>query len=153
VLRALLSGSFFNSPSFSLGYQGCLSPFAMSFILDMIIPGSGAIADVLLSISEMCSEMSEGQDVCKRVHSRLKDLFDEMDKMAAKGQLPSSDTREKYAGVVASYVKYVDAYRGNSLVDRLVKRQTMLDELNEIYGDVERLFQLLNLATIATMMD
>ncbi|GMF30293.1 unnamed protein product [Phytophthora lilii] len=78
----------------------------MSFVLDLMIPGAGLVVDVLSTSVDLCSEVAEGQEECKKLHDRLKTIFDELEKMDRNGQLPSSEPVEKYKSVLEEYLKY-----------------------------------------------
>lgn len=122
----------------------------MSFILDLVIPGAGV---VLSSILDLCSEVTEGQEECKKLYDRLKTIFNELSKMEEHGQLPSSEPVDKYKKVLAEYLLYLQHYREQKLVNRLIDHRTMVDELAPIYEEIDNLFRMLNLATTASMME
>lgn len=44
-------------------------------LLNLAVPGAGTVVGLLLSIYNLCQEVKEGQDVCCRVHERLKAIF------------------------------------------------------------------------------
>ncbi|EEY53119.1 uncharacterized protein PITG_06743 [Phytophthora infestans T30-4] len=125
----------------------------MSFVADMFIPGSGSVVTVLVKIYDLCNEMKEGQIACKRLHLRLKDIFDELQKMETRGEIPSSDKVAKYVEVVAKYLRYLEQYRSQKLFRRLIKHQAMSGQLALIYEEIDMLFRILNLAGTAAMME
>lgn len=81
-------------------------------MLELIVPGSSAVLEVLDTISQLCGEMDEGQGTCSRFHFRLKEIFEELVKMENNQQLPLSDALDTYVGVVAKYLQYLEEYRG-----------------------------------------
>ncbi|KAF4028353.1 hypothetical protein GN244_ATG19975 [Phytophthora infestans] len=125
----------------------------MSFVADMFIPGSGSVVTVLVKMYDLCNEMKEGQIACKRLHLRLKDIFDELQKMETRGEIPSSDKVAKYVEVVAKYLRYLEQYRSQKLFRRLIKHQAMSGQLALIYEEIDMLFRILNLAGTAAMME
>ncbi|RLN61286.1 hypothetical protein BBJ28_00011103, partial [Nothophytophthora sp. Chile5] len=124
----------------------------MSSLVDLVVPGAGSVANALVKILQLCSDMKEGQDACTRLHLRLREILTELQTMEERGQLPPSDALAKYATVVNKYLLYLQRYRGKKLVSRLIKHKRMTDELLLINEDVDMLFRMLNLATTAAMM-
>ncbi|KAG3247097.1 hypothetical protein PI124_g8192 [Phytophthora idaei] len=96
--------------------------------------------------------MKEGQDSCMRLHRRLKDIFNELERMERNGRLPATDAPNKYAGVVGKALQYIEHYRGKKLVFRLIKHHTMMDELRRINEDIDSLFMILGLAGMDAML-
>ncbi|KAG6968539.1 hypothetical protein JG688_00005767 [Phytophthora aleatoria] len=125
----------------------------MSVLLDLVIPGSETVVDVLKAIVGVCIEMKESQESCARLHQRLKDIFDELLKMEKRKRLPSSTALDKYVRVVANYLQYLEHYRGKKLILRLIEHQKMMGELLLINEEVDTLFKILGLAGIDAMME
>lgn len=50
-------------------------------LLDLFVPCSGVVLDALSTLWGYCDEMNEGKEVCKRLHRRLKGIFEELQKM------------------------------------------------------------------------
>ncbi|KAL3663586.1 Armadillo repeat-containing protein 3 [Phytophthora oleae] len=125
----------------------------MISVVDLVVPGSGLIVDVLFKTAQLCSEMKEGQDACKRVHFRLNAIFEELQEMVKKRILPPSDKLNKYADVLLRYLQYLERYRQQNIAKRLIKHRAMMTELAVIHEDIETLFKMLNLAAVASMMD
>ncbi|RLN49204.1 hypothetical protein BBJ28_00014780 [Nothophytophthora sp. Chile5] len=73
--------------------------------------------------------------------------------MEKQGRLPANDALERYAVLVASYLGYLQHYRGKKMFSRLIQHRKMMDELLKIHESVDALFQMLQLATTATLMD
>jgi hypothetical protein len=126
---------------------------SVSTVLDLVIPGSGMGVDVLASILQLSGEMQDSQDVCKRVHSRLKEISDELAKMQEKNQLPSNDAVERYKVLVSQSLKCIERYREEKLWRRLINYQDMMQELCHINEKIDERFQVLNLAGIGAMMN
>ncbi|KAL4161238.1 Armadillo repeat-containing protein 3 [Phytophthora ramorum] len=125
---------------------------AVGIVAGAVVPGGGSVVDALLKIYQLCNEMKEGQETCKRVHLRLKDIFDELQKMEERGELPPSDKVAKYVGVVSKFLVHLERYRGQKLYKRLIKHQAMIREIGLIYEEIDMLFRMLNLAGTAAMM-
>ncbi|KAL4110179.1 Armadillo repeat-containing protein 3 [Phytophthora ramorum] len=125
---------------------------AVGIVAGAVVPGGGSVVDALLKIYQLCNEMKEGQETCKRVHLRLKDIFDELQKMEERGELPPSDKVAKYVGVVNKFLLHLERYRGQKLYKRLIKHQAMIREIGLIYEEIDMLFRMLNLAGTAAMM-
>ncbi|KAE8970512.1 hypothetical protein PR001_g27187, partial [Phytophthora rubi] len=122
-------------------------------LLDLFVPGSGVVLDALSTLWGYCDEMNEGKDVCQRLHRRLKGIFDELQKMDKKGQLPSNNALDEYVTTISKSLGCLDRYRKMTLVFRLINHQEMLGELCQINEEIDELFSALNLATTASMMD
>ncbi|KAG6617281.1 Serine/threonine protein kinase [Phytophthora cinnamomi] len=122
-------------------------------LLDLFVPGSGVVLEALNTLWEYCGEMNEGKDVCKRLHRRLKGIFDELQKMEKKGQLPSNNALDEYVSTISKSLGCLDRYRKMTLVFRLISHQEMLGELCQINEEIDELFGALNLATTASLMD
>ncbi|KAK1941897.1 putative serine/threonine-protein kinase/receptor [Phytophthora citrophthora] len=120
---------------------------------DLVVPGSGLIADVLSKTILLCSDMKEGQDACRRVHIRLNIIFEELQKMEKKNILPPSEKLNQYTDVVLRYFLYLERYRQQNIAKRLIKHRAMMIELAVIQEEIEMLFKILNLAAVASMMD
>ncbi|KAL4138217.1 Armadillo repeat-containing protein 3 [Phytophthora ramorum] len=125
---------------------------AVGIVAGAVVPGGGSVVDALLKIYQLCNEMKEGQETCKRVHLRLKDIFDELQKMEERGELPPSDKVAKYVGVVNKFLLHLERYRGQKLYKRLIKHQAMIREIGLIYEEIDMLFRMLNLAGTAAIM-
>ncbi|RLN95886.1 hypothetical protein BBJ28_00025100, partial [Nothophytophthora sp. Chile5] len=115
--------------------------------------GAGRLVNALSKILQLCDEMKEGHDACTRLYVRLKEILTELQTMEERGQLPPSKALDEYAATVAKYLRYLERYRGKTLVLRLIKHQKMMEELLAINEDVDMLFRMLNLASTAAMMD
>ncbi|RLN13738.1 hypothetical protein BBJ28_00026394, partial [Nothophytophthora sp. Chile5] len=125
----------------------------MTPLLNLVVPGAGSLVNALFKILQLCDEMKEGRDACTRLHVRLKEILTELQTMEERGQLPPSRALGKYAATIAKYLRYLERYRGKTLVSRLIKHQKMMEELLAINEDVDMLFRMLNLASTAAMMD
>ncbi|KAE8981670.1 hypothetical protein PR003_g27326 [Phytophthora rubi] len=117
-------------------------------LLDLFVPGSGVVLDALSTLWGYCDEMNEGKDVCQRLHRRLKGIFDELQKMDKKGQLPSNNALDEYVSTISKSLGCLDRYLKMTLVFRLINHQEMLGELCQINEEIDELFSALNLATI-----
>lgn len=49
-------------------------------LADLVVPEAGRITDVLPWIRSLCQEMEEAQNVCEGLHSRLMELYVELQK-------------------------------------------------------------------------
>ncbi|KAE8979832.1 hypothetical protein PR002_g24312 [Phytophthora rubi] len=77
-------------------------------LLDLFVPGSGVVLDALSTLWGYCDEMNEGKDVCQRLHRRLKGIFDELQKMDKKGQLPSNNALDEYVSTISKSLGCLD---------------------------------------------
>lgn len=121
-------------------------------MLDVVVPGAGALAAALASVFALCGDMKEGRDPCSRLAGRLRDVVDELRRMEALGQRPPSQAVDKCARVVGDYLRFLQRYAAKSLVSRVVRHGRMMDELLKVQEDVVALFRMLNLAAVAAMM-
>ncbi|KAL4173092.1 hypothetical protein KRP22_008248 [Phytophthora ramorum] len=111
----------------------------MGVLQDLVIPGSGTVAQTLSTILQLSADMKEGKDACKRLHQRLKCIFDELKKREKKKRAPSSGALDKYAAVVLKTLRYLEHYQGKKLVFRLMKQHAVLGELRLIHEDIDML--------------
>ncbi|GMF19422.1 unnamed protein product [Phytophthora lilii] len=73
--------------------------------------------------------------------------------MQNKDQLGPSEAVDEYLSIVSKYLQYLKYYGGQPLWGRLLKRQDMTGKLYSINEDIDNLFKILNLASMAAMMD
>ncbi|KAE9049593.1 hypothetical protein PR001_g3170 [Phytophthora rubi] len=121
-------------------------------MLDLVVPGSGTVVRVLAKISQLCLKTKEDQEACRRLHRRLQDIFDELEKLEKKKGLPSSDALEMYVKVLAKTLLYLKRYKGKNLIARLIEHQTMMQKLRDINEEVDMVVNLLNLTEVDGMM-
>ncbi|KAE9107400.1 hypothetical protein PF007_g13054 [Phytophthora fragariae] len=114
-------------------------------MLDLVVPGSGTVVRVLAKISQLCLKTKEDQEACRRLHRRLQDIFDELEKLEKKKGLPSSDALEMYVKVLAKTLLHLKRYKGKNLIARLIEHQTMMQKLRDINEEVDMVVNLLNL--------
>ncbi|KAE9143012.1 hypothetical protein PF006_g11928 [Phytophthora fragariae] len=107
--------------------------------------GSGTVVRVLAKISQLCLKTKEDQEACRRLHRRLQDIFDELEKLEKKKGLPSSDALEMYVKVLAKTLLHLKRYKGKNLIARLIEHQTMMQKLRDINEEVDMVVNLLNL--------
>ncbi|KAE9338215.1 hypothetical protein PF008_g12164 [Phytophthora fragariae] len=113
-------------------------------MLDLVVPGSGTVVRVLAKISQLCLKTKEDQEACRRLHRRLQDIFDELEKLEKKKGLPS-DALEMYVKVLAKTLLHLKRYKGKNLIARLIEHQTMMQKLRDINEEVDMVVNLLNL--------
>ncbi|RLN60061.1 hypothetical protein BBJ28_00025982, partial [Nothophytophthora sp. Chile5] len=126
---------------------------SMASLVDLVVPGAGPLVNALSKILQLCDEMNEGQDACTRLHVRLKGILTDLQTMEERGQPPPTKALGEFAATVAKYLRYLERYRGKTLVSRLIKHQKMMEELLAINEDVDMLFRMLNLDSTAATMD
>ncbi|KAE9209173.1 hypothetical protein PF005_g11926 [Phytophthora fragariae] len=101
---------------------------------------------------EAAQEGRHDQEACRRLHRRLQDIFDELEKLEKKKGLPSSDALEMYVKVLAKTLLHLKRYKGKNLIARLIEHQTMMQKLRDINEEVDMVVNLLNLTEVDGMM-
>jgi serine/threonine protein kinase len=115
----------------------------MGVLPDLVVPGSGTVAQALASISQQCAEMKEAESTVKRIHQRLEGLSTELTKLEKKKRVVPPDALNKYVAAVSSTLLYMERYRGKKLVFRLMKHQGMNDELRRINEEIDEILRVL----------
>ncbi|KAG7384957.1 Leucine-rich repeat serine/threonine-protein kinase 2 [Phytophthora pseudosyringae] len=114
----------------------------MSLSLDLIVPGAGPMLEALSIIGDLCGDMKEARQMCKRLQTRLQVAYNELHKL----EFLPADIVEKYVDVAAKYLQFLQLYHGKQLVYRVVENSTQMFELGQIYEEVAELFDLAGFA-------
>ncbi|OWY93942.1 Serine/threonine protein kinase [Phytophthora megakarya] len=125
----------------------------MSCLFDLLIPGVGLVGDVLAKALQLCNEMKEGQDACRRVYGKLSEILAFLRQLDEQGLLPPSEKIYKYTIVLRRYLRYLERYRGQNIVGRLPKHHEMVNELGLIHEDIDMLLKLFNLTSAVSMLN
>lgn len=80
----------------------------------LAIPEAGKLVDVLSRTMQFSAEMNEAKDACQRLHLRLKDIFDELVKMARNNSLPENDELNKLVVTMTKYLRFLEQHRSFS---------------------------------------
>ncbi|TMW55650.1 hypothetical protein Poli38472_010532 [Pythium oligandrum] len=125
----------------------------MDLIVDIVMPGAGSAVSILSAIFQLCMEMKEGQETCKRVHARLADILTELQKMEKANRLPPSDSLSRYVEALRSFMEYLIRYKAKPHYLRLLQHSKMMDEVRAMHEEVDMLMKILNLSTTGAMME
>ncbi|KAL3666418.1 hypothetical protein V7S43_008669 [Phytophthora oleae] len=105
---------------------------------DLLVPGSGPMAEVLTTIGDLCDNMDETRQMCKWLHSGVKPIYDELRKKAIDY---SPSTVERFVNIVAKFLRFLQQNHGKQLVYRVVEFSTRTTELRLIREEIIELFQ------------
>ncbi|GMF30299.1 unnamed protein product [Phytophthora lilii] len=119
----------------------------MGALLELKIPGLGSVHDVLLKLVQHGDDMKEIYHACLRLHHRLEGILNEVKKMEDSGQVLPSEILDKFVVVLSGSVDCFERYHEKRLAARLVKYQTLMDELRAVNEEIDLLLASLNMTT------
>ncbi|GMF18852.1 unnamed protein product [Phytophthora lilii] len=117
----------------------------MNSLHDLVVPGVGSMVHVLTTIRQLSTEMNEAQRACLHFHDQLQDAFSYLQISKSKEEKVSADSLEKYKALVFKFLGFLERNRGKKLLYRVIKHQSMRDELQQILEKLEELLEMLNL--------
>ncbi|EGZ04772.1 hypothetical protein PHYSODRAFT_535742, partial [Phytophthora sojae] len=116
---------------------------------DLVVPGFGAVGEVLVKIKEICVKIHDSKNACKRISMQLHDIFDEIMKLQSRQRIPSTCSKAitKYVGVLMDFTEFLERHQDKKGLEKLKERCKLPSKLERIQSDVEMLFRMLNLGT------
>jgi hypothetical protein len=120
-----------------------------SLVADFVVPGVGSlIAEALVMLVDMCVEMKENEDMCKRVLERLEFVADELYKIADEEILHQNRLLFKFGDTIAKFIKFLNRHVRKSLLRRLASNRKVVAAIETFHEDIDDLYKLLNLLHI-----
>lgn len=117
-----------------------------SLVADFIVPGVGTlIAGALTQMVELCVEMKENEDMCKRVLERLEFVADELYKIADEEVLHQNRLLFKFGDLIAKFIRFLQRHAKKSLLRRLASNRKVVSAIEAFHEDIDDLYKLLNL--------
>ncbi|KAE8981915.1 hypothetical protein PR003_g24498 [Phytophthora rubi] len=125
----------------------------MGVLLDLKIPGSGSPSEILSEILQHADDTKEIRHACVRLHQRLDCVFNAIKKMETNDKAPQGEALGKFVTVLVKCESCFERYHEKRLLRRLVKYQTLMDDLREINEDIDGLHIVLSVNVAAVVAD
>ncbi|EGZ29038.1 hypothetical protein PHYSODRAFT_294372 [Phytophthora sojae] len=120
----------------------------MVSVAHLLVPGRTlSVPQALATCEQQCAHMREAQPACQHLHSRLVDIFDTIHRRSSVGNPHHPEVLMKFAILVSSFVDFLERYDGQSLVYRVIKQPSIVDELREINEKIGEVFNSVGMVT------
>ncbi|KAG6613187.1 Vacuolar protein 8 [Phytophthora cinnamomi] len=116
----------------------------MGILVELKIPGWGSPKDVLSVVLQHADDMKEVRHVCTRLHQRLDGVFCAMKSKEINDEASQAEALDKFVAVLTKSSICFERYHEKRLVRRLVKYQTLMDDVHAINEDIDGLHAVLN---------
>ncbi|GMF41422.1 unnamed protein product [Phytophthora fragariaefolia] len=104
---------------------------------------AGRRARIFEAVKQRCPGANGSQATSKRIFAQLQNMFKVIQGVEKQGR--TNDALEKYKIVVADFLACTEEYQHRNVLQRLVHRRKMMNELERIQGLANVLFQMLSM--------